>query len=212
MKMKHHRIFSAFLLLLLLFSCSAENTAQEAKIEQESTSNVATSPSENRASSDATAIKEVPASLGTEDAKEVTHEEEIALINSEIMRINGNLASYTKKESKANWETLACKLTQYINENGAIVKVESVCGKHDWTMYFFELSKRETKLLYGKHLEKVPDAARPVVREFYSIGTMMPSENAYRLILDESGNELDPDGYRKYSLLYEAAFDAFGYE
>jgi hypothetical protein len=208
--MKKHTISILFIILIALCSCSSEVTKEGASTDSAETGNstikteVAGTEASQRTDESPVAVSDVESVI-----EEGKNKEEIALIYGEVMRINGNLASYTKKESTANWETLTCKLTQYVNENGAIVKIESVCGNHDWAMYCFELSKTESKLLYGKYLEKVPNAARPEAREFYSIGTMIPSENAYTMIVDASDKEVEPAGYRKYTVLYEAAFDAF---
>ncbi|CAA6826590.1 MAG: Unknown protein, partial [uncultured Aureispira sp.] len=42
-----------------------------------------------------------------------------------------------------------------------------------------------------------------------SIGSMIPSKDAYTVIMDESGKEVGPEGYRKYSVLYDKAVLAF---
>jgi hypothetical protein len=205
--MKQQTILTLFVLLFTLFSCSSETATQETNTDNTEQGSGTTAPSTTTSSNtEASTVAVSQVENASDNAK---NKEEIELINGEIMRINENLANYTKKESTADWETLACQLIQYKNENGVVVKIESVCGDHSWEMYSVALSETDSKLIYGKHLEKVPDAARPTVREFYSIGSMIPSENAYTVILDESGNELAPAGYRKYSVLYEAAFDAF---
>jgi hypothetical protein len=210
--MKHYHIFTLSLLLFLLFSCSSENTTEAEKIDNTTTENGIITPVEQTDVSTETEVKTVAVSATENETNKVTHDKEIELINSEITRINKNQKNYTKEERVADWETRSCQLKQYKNENGLILKAEAVCGDHSWEIYSIALSETASKLIYGKYLEKVPGAARPIVREFYSIGSMVPSENAYSLILDESEKEVAPEEYRKYSVLYEAAFDAFYYE
>ncbi|MBL4651175.1 MAG: hypothetical protein JKY03_15705 [Aureispira sp.] len=210
--MKHYHILTLSLLLFLLFSCSSETTTEVEKIDNLTTENEVIAPAEQTDASSETEVKAVAVRATENEINKRTHDKEIELINSEITRINKNQQNYTQEERVADWETRSCQLKQYKNENGLILKAEAVCGDHSWEIYLIALSETTSKLFYGKYLEKVPNAARPIVREFYSIGSMIPSENAYRLILDESGKEVAPEGYRKYSVLYEAAFDAFCYE
>ena len=206
--MKVHTILSLFVVLFALFSCSSATTEQENDGNTNNTEITKPEAVEAEVSQEtgATAVTVAQTASTIDNEK---NKEEIELINGEVMMINESLSLYTKKENTGNWETLACKLTQYSNENGIVVKTEAVCGDHTWEIYNVALTKTDSKLLYGKYLEKVADSRLPSVREFYSIGSMMPSENAYTMIFDESGKEVDPAGYRKYSVLYEAAFDAF---
>lgn len=206
--MKYHPILSLLLLFFLTLSCSSK-TAQDTKTDNVTTENIGTISSEEATTSDESEATTVAVSTKENEINKATHDKEIELINTEISKINQNLASYTKEEEVADWETIPCQLKKYKNEHGLPLKIEAVCGDHSWEIYAIALSETSSKLLYGKYLEKIPDAPRPSVREFYSIGSMIASENAYTLILDESGNEVDRAGYRKYSVLYEAAFDAF---
>lgn len=210
--MKQHYIFTLSFFLFLVFSCTSENAKQETRTEPPTAENASKTPEEKTIASNETAIKGVAVSEIGEEIKKVTHDKEIELINAEVMRINKNLAFYTQEERLADWETFSCQLKQYKDENGLILKAEATCGDHFWEIYSIALSKSSSKLLYGKYLKNVTDDRLPTIREFYSIGAMIPSENAYTVIMDESGKEIAPEGYRTYSVLYEAAFDAFCYE
>ena len=213
--MKIYPILTFSLLLFVLFSCSSETTTQEPKTDAPTTEN------EMR-----TAVEEVPGGIvverdtegqavresSTENEPSDTppnHEKEIWLIRDEISRINKNIANYRKKKRTVDWESQSCQLTQYVTENGIVVKIESDCGDHYWELYSVVLSTTTSKSLYGKYLETVPDARLPKVREFYSIGSMIPSDDAYGLIMDESGKEVAAAEYRKYNPLYDAAVLAF---
>lgn len=210
--MKHRHILSLFLLLFLVLSCSSKMATQDTKTDNVTTENIGTTASEEVTNSKESEITTVAVSSTENEINKAIQDKEIELINTQISKNNENLAFYTKKESTVDWETLTCQTIQYKNENGVVMKLEAICGKHSWEIYMLDLSKNTSKLIYGKYLEKVSNAVRPIVREFYSIGSMIPSDNAYRLILDESGKEVAPAEYRKYSVLYEAAFDAFSYE
>lgn len=205
--MKKYTFFALFILLFTLFACSSQTTEQ--KVEANTTETINSSEEAVQTSSTTEESKAVTVSQEEPATENTKNKEEIELINMEVMLINESLALYTKEENTANWETLACQRTEYKNENGIVVKVTAVCGDHSWEIYSTALSKTDSKLLYGKYLENVTDDRLPTIREFYSIGSMIPSENAYTMIMDESGKEVDPAGYRKFSVLYEAAFDAF---
>lgn len=207
--MKQHYIFTLSLFLFFVFSCTSESAKQETATDQPIAENTIKTSTEKTITSNETAVA---VSETGEEIKKVTYDKEIELINTEIMRINENLVFYTKEERLADWETFSCELKQYKDENGLILKAEATCGDHSWEIYSIALSKSSSKLLYGKYLKNVTDDRLPTIREFYSIGSMIPSENAYTVIMDESGKEIAPDGYRTYSVLYEAAFDAFCYE
>lgn len=203
--MKSNLLFSTLILLtcLSLFSC---NSSQKTEITKEETGNLESQTTENETFEDTHSEEQTTVENNSELDK---YQAEIKLINEKITEINNELSKYSVKNVEEKVSGNSYKIKNYYNKDNNMIKSEFVSETDSWILYRIPLSKTDTKLMYGKFVGQLDEnTGKPIVREFYSIGSMIKGDETFALILDESNKQIMGQELIKYEMLYEDIFIA----
>ncbi|AFM05623.1 hypothetical protein Fleli_3294 [Bernardetia litoralis DSM 6794] len=206
--MKPNLLVSTLILLtcLSLFSCNSSQKTENTKEDTEEISNLEAQPTENEILKDTHSEEEISLERNSELDK---YQAEIKLINEKIKEINNELSNYSVKNVEKKVGEISYKIKNYYNKNDNMIKSEFVSDTDSWTLYNIPLSKTDTKLMYGKFVGQLDEnTGKPIVRECYSIGSLIKGDETFGLFLDEEGRQVLGKELRKYTTLYEDIFIA----